>query len=80
MDTAEHEILILVAAMIAQGRPHFSEANIKTMVKLAAKSRREIYVAAQAELSTTAPPMTAPPINEAAEAKLRSELAAFEPQ
>jgi len=43
MDTTpEHEILILVAAMIAQGRPHFSEANIKTMVKQAAIARRQI--------------------------------------
>ena len=41
--TAEHEILILVAAMIAQGRPHFSEANITTMVKQATIARDQIY-------------------------------------
>ena len=67
METSlEHEILILVAAMIAQGRPHFSEANIKTMVKQAAMARREIYVAAEAELQGQAQspslPSVFPPI------------------
>lgn len=53
-NTPEHEILILVAAMIADGKPCFSPANIQTMVKQAITARHLIYSSAKLELEALA--------------------------
>ena len=54
METPEHEILMLVSAMIAQGRHFEREANIITMVKQAITARHQIYKSAKAELEALA--------------------------
>lgn len=44
MSELDH-IVILTAAMIAQGRPYFSEANMRTLTKQARQAREQIRVA-----------------------------------
>lgn len=53
MNELDH-IVILTAAMIAQGRPYFSEANMRTLTKQARQARDQIK-AALAEQETPKP-------------------------
>ncbi len=48
------DIMLIVAAMIADGRPAYNDANVTTMVRQAIKCRHEIYKRAKLELAVLA--------------------------